>query len=155
LNVSLARYWFAVRDGKNSSPVKKFIINRVPRGSNPRVGNRWIMVKPGGLPGPCEPGVLPGTVRAVLAKPGVECSPDLPRVAASERERTHKFRVKVCVECLIGKQKKPILFKVTEPSSIPYRTHSACANFQVGRIPCGFLRLCSESSLCHCHPSRP
>jgi hypothetical protein len=28
----------------------------------------------------------------------------------------------VCVECLIGKQKKPILFKVTEPSSIPYRT---------------------------------
>jgi len=28
-----------------------------------------------------------------------------------------------CVECLIGKQKKPILFKVTEPSSIPYRTH--------------------------------
>ena len=25
----------------------------------------------------------------------------------------------VCVECLIGKQKKPILFKVTEPSSIP------------------------------------
>ena len=27
----------------------------------------------------------------------------------------------VCVECLIGKQKKPILFKVTEPSSVPYR----------------------------------
>jgi len=27
---------------------------------------------------------------------------------------------RVCVECLIGKQKKPILFKVTEPSSIPY-----------------------------------
>ena len=28
---SVARgYWFAVRDGKNSSPVKKFIINRVP-----------------------------------------------------------------------------------------------------------------------------
>ncbi len=25
-----------------------------------------------------------------------------------------------CVERLIGKQKKPILFKVTEPSSIPY-----------------------------------
>ena len=33
----------------------------------------------------------------------------------------------MCVECLIGKQKKPILFKVTKPSSIPYRTHSACA----------------------------
>jgi hypothetical protein len=34
---------------------------------------------------------------------------------------------KVCVECLIGKQKKPILSKVTEPSSIPYRTPPACA----------------------------
>ena len=33
----------------------------------------------------------------------------------------------MCVECLIGKQKKPILFKVTEPSSIPYRNHPACA----------------------------
>ena len=32
-----------------------------------------------------------------------------------------------CKECLIGKQKKPILFKVTEPSSIPYRTPPACA----------------------------
>jgi hypothetical protein len=32
-----------------------------------------------------------------------------------------KPRVCVCAECLIGKQKKPILFKVTEPSSIPYR----------------------------------
>ena len=31
----------------------------------------------------------------------------------------------MCVECLIGKQKKPILFQVTEPSSIPYRTHPA------------------------------
>ena len=33
----------------------------------------------------------------------------------------------MCVECLIGKQKKPILFKVTEPSSVPYRTPPACA----------------------------
>jgi hypothetical protein len=33
----------------------------------------------------------------------------------------------VCVECLIGKQNKPILFKVTEPSSVPCRTPSACA----------------------------
>jgi len=33
----------------------------------------------------------------------------------------------VCVECLIGKQKKPILLKVTEPSSVPYRAPSACA----------------------------
>ena len=31
----------------------------------------------------------------------------------------------VCVECLIGKQKKPILLKVTEPSSVPYSP--ACA----------------------------
>ena len=33
----------------------------------------------------------------------------------------------VCVECLIGKQKKPILFEVTEPSSVPYRAPPACA----------------------------
>ena len=33
----------------------------------------------------------------------------------------------VCVECLIGKQNKPTLFKVTEPSSVPYRTPPACA----------------------------
>ncbi len=35
----------------------------------------------------------------------------------------------MCVECLIGKQKKPILFKVTEPSSVPYRAPgpSVCA----------------------------
>ena len=37
------------------------------------------------------------------------------------------LRWPVCVECLIGKQKKPILFKVTEPSSVPYRTPPACA----------------------------
>ena len=33
----------------------------------------------------------------------------------------------VCVECLIGKQKKPTLFEVTEPSSVPYRAPPACA----------------------------
>ncbi len=33
----------------------------------------------------------------------------------------------MCVECLVGKQNKPTLFKVTEPSSVPYRTPSACA----------------------------
>ena len=33
----------------------------------------------------------------------------------------------MCAECLIGKQKKPILFQVTEPSSVPYRAPSACA----------------------------
>ena len=32
-----------------------------------------------------------------------------------------------CVECLVGKKNKPTLFKVTEPSSVPYRTPSACA----------------------------
>jgi hypothetical protein len=31
------------------------------------------------------------------------------------------FGRRVCVGCLIGKQKKPIPFKVTEPSSIPLR----------------------------------
>jgi len=41
--------------------------------------------------------------------------------------QTKHSRGCVCVECLIGKQKKPILFKVTEPSSIPYRTPPACA----------------------------
>ena len=38
------------------------------------------------------------------------------------------------VECLIGKHKKPILFKhkhkVTEPSSVPYRAPPACANME-------------------------
>jgi hypothetical protein len=32
------------------------------------------------------------------------------------------FSVCVCVECLIGKQNKPTLFKVTEPSSVPSRS---------------------------------
>jgi hypothetical protein len=40
---------------------------------------------------------------------------------------TEPSSVPVCVECLIGKQKKPILFKVTEPSSVPYRAPSAFA----------------------------
>ena len=31
--------------------------------------------------------------------------------------------------CLIGKQNKPTLFKVTEPSSLPYRTPPACAKW--------------------------
>jgi hypothetical protein len=35
----------------------------------------------------------------------------------------------VCVECLVGEQNEPTLFKVTEPSSVPYRAQapSACA----------------------------
>ena len=41
----------------------------------------------------------------------------------------------VCVECLIGKQKKPILFKVTEPSSVPYRAPPACAKWRRTRTP--------------------
>ncbi len=36
-------------------------------------------------------------------------------------------RAECVLECSIGKQKKPILFKVTEPSSIPYRAPPACA----------------------------
>jgi len=35
--------------------------------------------------------------------------------------------IRVCVECLIGKQNKPTLFKVTESSSVPYRAPPACA----------------------------
>jgi hypothetical protein len=35
----------------------------------------------------------------------------------------------VCVDCLIGKQNKPTLFKVTKPSSVPYSTPSACAKW--------------------------
>ena len=45
----------------------------------------------------------------------------------------------VCVECLIGKQKKPILFKVTEPSSIPYRAPPACAVTVCIRKGCSML----------------
>ena len=41
-----------------------------------------------------ETGRVARAVRTVLAKPGVECSPDLPRVAASERERTHKSQTR-------------------------------------------------------------
>ncbi len=41
----------------------------------------------------------------------------------------------VCVECLIAKQKKPILFKITEPSSVPYRAPSACAKMYPIPVP--------------------
>ena len=38
--------------------------------------------------------------------------------STDEARRVERYIVgPVCVECLIGKQKKPILFKVTEPSS--------------------------------------
>jgi hypothetical protein len=33
----------------------------------------------------------------------------------------------VCVDCFVGEQNEPTLFKVTEPSSVPYRTPSSCA----------------------------
>jgi hypothetical protein len=39
--------------------------------------------------------------------------------------------LQVCVECLIGKQKKPILFKVTEPSSIPVAINFSKSNYPV------------------------
>ncbi len=55
----------------------------------------------------------------------------------------------------MGKQKKPIFFKVTEPSSVPYRAPPACAaaNLKImmaaypesstrsgvsGFVPCGY-----------------
>jgi hypothetical protein len=52
--------------------------------------------------------------------------------------RFKKFQsVTVCVECLVGKQNElePTLFKVTEPSSVPYRTPSACAKMEAYRDP--------------------
>ncbi len=42
----------------------------------------------------------------------------------------------VCVECLIGKQKKPILFKVAEPSSIPH-SHGQVHTVQYRTITTG------------------
>ena len=44
-----------------------------------------------------------------------------------EPQSRWRIIIGVCVECLIGKQKNPILFKVTEPSSVPYRAPSARA----------------------------
>jgi len=43
--------------------------------------------------------------------------------------------MRVCVECLIGKQKKPILFKVTELSSIPYRAPPGAPKWRRTRTP--------------------
>ena len=40
----------------------------------------------------------------------------------------------MCVECLIGKQKKPILFKVTEPSSV----QSVTVSLPLPRIEVGW-----------------
>jgi hypothetical protein len=48
-------------------------------------------------------------------------------VCGPETHQKILIKKAVCVECLIGKQNKPTLFKVTEPSSVPYRTPSACA----------------------------
>jgi hypothetical protein len=36
-------------------------------------------------------------------------------ISGTKRLRSAESVPLVCVECLIGKQKKPILFKVTEP----------------------------------------
>ena len=52
-----------------------------------------------------------------------------------EPQSRWRIIIGVCVECLIGKQKKPILFKVTEPSSVPYRAPSACANLKMAAYP--------------------
>ncbi len=61
----------------------------------------------------------------------------------------------MCVECLIGKQKKPILFKVTEPSSIPYRTHSACAKRAAYPDPPPVIPLPESISPPKSYPSPP
>ena len=86
-----------------------------------------------GLRGHPRPGVdsnvsawsRPSVVAAHTANlPGV-CT--LRRGGAGFQDGPSQGRWSVCVECLIGKQNKPTLFKVTEPSSVPYRTPSACA----------------------------
>ncbi len=41
----------------------------------------------------------------------------------------------VCVECLIGKQNKPTLCQVTEPSSVPYLASPACAKMAANPDP--------------------
>jgi len=64
----------------------------------------------------------------------------------------------VCVEDLVEKQNKTTLFKVTEPSSVPYRTPPACAKraaypdpppvmlhkLPVARPPAGELAICAS-----------
>ena len=49
-----------------------------------------------------------------------------------------------CFPLMIGKQKKPILFKVTEPSSIPYRT----VRHGPGALACTTLLFCPVEALC-------
>jgi hypothetical protein len=54
---------------------------------------------------------------------------DPPGVELTHRTTWGECVLSVCVECLIGKQNKPTLFKVTEPRSVPYRTPPACAKW--------------------------
>ena len=54
--------------------------------------------------------------------------PDPPPVVLHPESIAAQAAYAVCVEYLIGKQNKATLYQVTEPSSVPYRTHSACAN---------------------------
>ena len=75
------------------------------------------------LPSMTRHGKDPGDRRRSVSE--MECESQVP---------LHKFRCiqsrflsGVCVECLIVKQNKPTLFKVTEPSSVPYRAPPACA----------------------------
>jgi hypothetical protein len=63
-------------------------------------------------------GRISGELKTVI------CTAELGSVTLKRIGCTQTF---VCVECLIGKQKNPILFKVTEPSSIPYRVTTVSA----------------------------
>ncbi len=67
-----------------------------------------------------------GALRGALLAPRVLGRLRLPLPQYNSKYHVTLYFV-VCVECLIGKQKKPILFKVTEPSSIPYQTPPAYA----------------------------
>jgi hypothetical protein len=51
--------------------------------------------------------------------------------------RSYPELFRVCVECLIGKQKKPILFKVTEPSSVTVPSRGLCCRSCFGPRTCG------------------
>jgi hypothetical protein len=78
--ITVARYWF----GTTVKIVHRSEIHHKssPPRMEPQSSGEWMDHgdrNRASCPGPCEPGVLPGTVRTVLAKPGVECSPDLPR----------------------------------------------------------------------------
>jgi hypothetical protein len=85
-----------------------------------------------------KPSSIPYRTHSACAKRAADLDPPpvipVPESIAAQAAYQLRYKNTVCVECLIGKQKKPILFQVTEPSSIPYRTHSACARRAAYRV---------------------